>query len=176
MVETNAKGFFMTTNTATTPTTESPRRLTSRITLTGVMWISLVFGILVTSYLSYLKASSVPAVCVVGSVFNCGAVLNSAYSVFMGIPIAYLGLFMYLTLSVILFFEHRVSFLQEYGKILMFGIGLFAWLFSMYLVYLQFFVLGALCPWCLSHETNMTILFAMLCYRLWRDMNAPVEA
>jgi uncharacterized membrane protein len=162
----------MSTNTVPTSTTETPRRLTSRITLTSLIWISLVFGILVTSYLSYLKASSVPAVCVVGSVFNCGAVLNSAYSVFMGIPIAYLGLFMYLTLAVILFFERSVPFFQDNGKILMFGIGLFAWMFSMYLVYLQFFVLGALCPWCLSHETNMTILFFMLCLRLWRDFNS----
>jgi uncharacterized membrane protein len=165
----------MTTNTVPTPTNEAPRRLTSRVTLTSFIWISLVFGILVTTYLSYLKATSVPAVCVVGSVFNCGAVLNSAYSVFMGIPIAYLGLFMYLTLAVILFFERSIPFLQENGKILMFGIGLFAWMFSMYLVYLQFFVLGALCPWCLSHETNMTILFVMLCVRLWRDMNSDVK-
>jgi uncharacterized membrane protein len=162
----------MSTNTVSNPTTEKPRGLSSRITLTTFIWISLVVGILVTTYLSYLKASSVPAVCVVGSVFNCSAVLNSAYSVFMGIPIAYLGLFMYLTLTVIFFFEQRVPFLQEYGKILMFGIGLFAWLFSVYLVYLQFFVLGALCPWCLTHETNMTILFFMLCVRLWRDMNS----
>lgn len=161
----------MSINTST-PTSEQPGRLTSRITLTSLIWISLVFGILVTSYLSYLKAAAVPAVCVVGGAFNCGAVLNSAYSVFMGIPIAYLGLLMYLTLAVILFFERRIPFLQEYGKILMFGIGLFAWMFSMYLVYLQFFVLGALCPWCLSHEANMTILFAMLCLRLWRDMNS----
>jgi len=162
----------MSTNSLSSPTNETPRGLTSRITLTGVIWISLTVGLLVTSYLSYLKASSVPAVCVVGSVFNCSAVLNSAYSVFMGIPIAYLGLFMYLTLTLILFFERRIPFLQEYGKPLMFGIGLFAWMFSMYLVYLQFVVLGALCPWCLTHEANMTILFFMLCVRLWRDMNS----
>lgn len=166
----------MSLNTVPTSTTERPGGLTSRITITSIIWISLVVGILVTTYLSYLKAAAVPAVCVVGGAFNCGAVLNSAYSVFMGIPIAYLGLFMYLTLAVILFFEQRVPFLQEYGKILMFGIGLFAWLFSMYLVYLQFFVLGALCPWCLSHEANMTVLFALLCVRLWRHFNSDNKA
>lgn len=162
----------MSTDTLSPSTNDNSSRLTSRMTLTGVIWISLIVGLLVTSYLSYLKYTSVPAVCVAGSVFNCGAVLNSAYSIFMGIPIAYLGLLMYFTLALILLFERRIPFLQEYSKILMFGIGLFAWMFSMYLVYLQFVVLGSLCQWCLTHEANMTILFLMLCVRLWRDMNS----
>lgn len=160
----------MSTNTLST--IEKPKGLTSRVTLTSIIWISLGVGLLVTSYLSYLKYSAVPSVCIAGSVFNCEAVLNSAYSVFMGIPIAYLGLLMYFTLAVILFFERRVPALEQHSKILMFGIGLFAWMFSMYLVYLQFVVLGSLCQWCLTHEANMTVLFFMLCVRLWHDMNS----
>jgi uncharacterized membrane protein len=163
------------TSITSTSETEKPKGQPLRI-LGIAIWISLAVGLFVSGYLSYTKATETHIVCVVGEIFNCDAVTNSAYSRFMGIPIAYLGFGMYLTLTVIYFLEKRSAFFAEYSRLLMFSIGLFAWLFSMWLVYVQFVLLGTLCPWCLSHETNMTILFGMLCYRLWRDMNAPAEA
>lgn len=137
-----------------------------------LMFISIIFGLCISGYLSYLKFDKKPSVCIENGPFNCEVVLNSIYSEFAGIPIAYLGFATYLTLGLILFFENRSAFLQTYSRLMMFGIALFAWMFSMWLIYLQFFVLQALCPWCLSHETNFTILFAMISIRLWRDMQA----
>ena len=81
--------------------------------------------------------------------FNCDAVLNSKYSELAGIPIAWLGLAVYLILGAIILLWRRNAFLREYGSLLAFGLGLFAWLFSMWLVYVQAVLLGALCPWCL---------------------------
>jgi len=38
-------------------------------------------------------------------------------------------------------------------------------------VYVQFVLLAALCPWCLSHEINFTILFGLICLRLYREFS-----
>ena len=155
--------------TIASPTSENTAS-SGFITLKRIALVLIVIGIFVTTYLSYLKAGQASAVCIEGAAFNCEVVLNSVYSELFGIPIAYLGLIMYLTLGTLFLLESRVVFLQEYGKIIMFGIALFAWVFSMYLVYLQFFVLQALCPWCLTHETVMTLLFGVISVRLFRSL------
>lgn len=95
-------------------------------------------------------------------------VQNSVYSKLFGIPIAWMGFAVYIILGATLMLESRVSFLREYGMMLFFAINLFAWLFSMWLVYVQFVRLQALCPWCLTHETIITVLFAVSIIRLKR--------
>lgn len=42
--------------------------------------ILVVGGLLVSGYLSYVKLTEVPMVCVGGGVFNCEVVQNSVYS------------------------------------------------------------------------------------------------
>lgn len=143
-----------------------------RLKLRTVSFVCIVIGLVVTTYLSYLKAFDTTAVCVESGAFNCEIVLNSAYSRLAGIPIAYLGLMVYIILGALLLLENRVPFLQEYGVMMIFGITLFAWMFSMYLVYLQFFVLRALCPWCLTHEANITVFFVLSILRLRNALRA----
>ncbi len=128
-----------------------------------------VLGLAVAGYLSYLKLAEAPAVCVDSGPFDCNVVLNSQYSELAGVPIAYLGFAVYAVIGIALLLEDRVGFLREWGSLIVFGIGLFAWLFSLWLVYVQVALLQALCPWCLTHETNFTILFAAICYRLYRE-------
>ena len=135
-----------------------------------LQWLSVGFGILVSGYLSYLKLAAAPSVCLQSGPFNCDVVLNSRYSELAGIPIAWLGLAVYLIIGLLLLGERRVAALREYGRLVAFGVALFAWLFSMWLVYVQVGLLGALCPWCLSHEVNFTLLFGICCYRLWREL------
>jgi uncharacterized membrane protein len=129
----------------------------------------ILIGLVVAGYLSYLKIADAPAVCAEAGPFDCNVVLNSQYSELGGIPIAYLGFAVYVVIGSILALENRVELLRGWGRLIAFGIGLFAWLFSMWLVYVQFALLQALCPWCLTHETNFTILFALICYRVYRE-------
>jgi uncharacterized membrane protein len=137
-----------------------------RFTLWHLSIILVLIGIGISGYLSYVKLTDVPMVCAGGGVFNCETVQNSAYSRLFGIPIAWLGFGVYVLLAVLLFLERRIEFLQVYGRIIIFGIALFAWLYSMFLVHIQFNVLQALCMWCLAHELNFTIFFAATCLRL----------
>jgi len=128
-----------------------------------------IIGLAVAGYLSYLKLADAPAVCVESGPFDCNVVLNSQYSELAGAPIAYLGFAVYAVIGAILLLEDRVIFLRDWARLITFGLGLFAWLFSMWLVYVQVALLQALCPWCLTHETNFTILFALICYRVYRE-------
>jgi uncharacterized membrane protein len=145
-----------------------------RLTLWHAMLLFVVIGIGITSYLSYLKLPgiTVEMVCPVGGgLFNCDAVQNSSYSRIAGVPIAWLGWGCYLVLLALLATEKRLPIMRDYGIVLQFGVIFFAFLYSMYLVYLQFVVLQALCMWCLMHEATMTVLMLLIAVRLYRYFN-----
>lgn len=139
----------------------------------NLSFIVLIFAIAVSGYLSYLKlVPSAHAVCIPGEIFDCGTVLNSVYSEIMGIPIAWLGLGVNLFVLALLILEPRVNFFAQYSIPLIFGVLLFAFLFSVYLVYVQAVLITKYCPWCLSHEALVTILFALSVQRLMGWMNS----
>lgn len=127
-------------------------------------------GIFFSGYLSYVKIANVQTVCVQGSAFNCEVVTNSVYSRLFNIPIAYLGLATNFVILALLFLQKRIAVLREYGILLQFGVILFAFLFSVWLVYVQFFRLEALCIWCLLHELYVTLLFIVSIIRLKRSL------
>lgn len=139
----------------------------------NLSFVVLIFAIAVSGYLSYLKlVPSASAVCVPGEIFDCGTVLNSVYSEIMGIPIAWLGLGVNLLVLALLILETRVSFFAQYSIPLIFGVLLFAFLFSVYLVYVQAVLITKYCPWCLSHEALVTIVFGLSIQRLMAWMNS----
>jgi uncharacterized membrane protein len=159
----------MTTQTQAQPTV---LKVGFKLDLWHISMILIVIGVFITTYLSYVVTTATPMQCIVGSVFNCDVVQNSSYAKMWGIPIAVLGWLVYMGLWVMLIAEKRIKFFQTYGVMLQFGVILFAFLYSMWLVYLQFFRLQALCMWCLMHELNMTVLFVVACFRLRNALNA----
>jgi uncharacterized membrane protein len=88
---------------------------------------------------------------------NCEQVLNSSYSVFFGIPVALFGAIYYLSVLglVILYFDVKKE------KILVFSsyltvLGLAA---SAYFVFIQLFVIGAICEFCMVSAATSSVLF-----------------
>ncbi|MCA9914499.1 MAG: hypothetical protein KC496_14195, partial [Anaerolineae bacterium] len=138
--------------------------------------VVLLLAIGVSGYLSYLKIDNTPSVCIQGDLFDCETVLNSIYSELAGISIAWLGLGLNLVVLSLLILEPRVGFLRENAKLLVFGLVLFAFLFSVYLVYVQAALIRAYCPWCLSHEALITILFGLSTWRLVNMFREPEAA
>ncbi len=140
--------------------------------------LGLVFvGLIVSGYLSYVKLTNVAMICVEGETFNCDAVQNSIYSEMFGIPIAYFGFATYIAIGALIVLQNRVGFLREYGMLLTFGLVLFAFLFSMYLIYVQGVLMsGTWCQWCLKHEAIMTVLFVATSIRLWRFLQGDTNA
>lgn len=126
----------------------------------------LIVAIGISAYLSYLKIADTSAVCVSGGSFDCGLVLNSIYSEIGGVPIAWLGLATNVIVLALLLLEGIVPSLRTYGPIIAFAIVLFAFVFSVYLVYVQAALLQSYCPWCLTHEALITVLFILTGWRL----------
>lgn len=151
-------------------TTEVVTAGKSRDWLYIISIVLVVIGIGISAYLSYVKLTESQTICVGGGAFNCEVVQNSIYAKLFNIPIAYLGLLTYLVLGALLLLQNRIAFLQEYGVMIQFGIIIFAFLFSMWLVYLQAFQLKAFCTWCLTHELTMTLLFIISIFRLKRSL------
>jgi uncharacterized membrane protein len=145
-----------------------------KFTSRTLSFIILAFAIGVSGYLSYLKLTDTSAVCLHGGKFDCGTVLSSRYSELGGVPIAYLGLATNLIIVALLIFTPRMVALRDYEQTLVFAVVLFEFLFSVYLVYIQAERIGAYCPWCLSHEGAITLLFLVSSWRVWK-MFQPVE-
>lgn len=134
--------------------------------------VLVVIGIIISGYLSYTKLMNTSVICAEGDSFNCDAVTSSAYGKIAGIPIAYLGLAAYLVIGGLLLLQNRIAFLQEYGIMLLFGVTLFGFMYSMYLIYVQAAILKAFCVWCLGHEIVITLLFVLSSVRLYRSLKA----
>lgn len=143
-----------------------------KINAITISYVTLALAIVVSGYLSYLKAANATAACAAVGQIDCGTVLNSAYSELGGIPIAWLGLGTNLVILALIAFRNRVALLREFGTILTFGVILFAFVYSVYLVYLQAFVIQAYCPWCLTHEVLITILFVVWARQAWLSFEA----
>jgi uncharacterized membrane protein len=94
-----------------------------------------------------------------------------------GIPIAYFGFATYIAIGALIVLQNRIGVLREYGMLLTFGLVLFAFLFSMYLIYVQGVLMGGTwCQWCLKHEGIMTVLFVTTSIRLWRFLRGDANA
>ena len=114
-------------------------------------------GIIVAGYLSFVEITQTSAVC--GPVGDCNTVQQSTYATLFGfLPVGVMGLLGYL--AVILLWT-----LWRYGEP-----GLKPWagaalwfslvtgvIFSLYLTFLEPFVIGATCAWCLTSAVIITL-------------------
>jgi uncharacterized membrane protein len=115
-------------------------------------------GLLISGYLSYIEITQTEAIC--GPVGNCNAVQSSSYARLFGwLPIGVLGLVGYLLILAMWQFQSSSS--QERKRLaitLIWLLALAGTLFSIYLTFLEPFVIGATCLWCITSAIIMTVL------------------
>lgn len=123
-----------------------------------------LIGIADAVYLTihHLQNEMVPCSIVSG----CETVLTSRYAEFYGIPLAAFGLAAYVVaflLIILAFFRFRRLWLA-------FGLQVFLMaVFSLWLIYLQAFVIKAFCQYCLlSAGVTFTLLIIALISKFWR--------
>ncbi len=120
----------------------------------------IVFGIGVAGYLSYVETQEVAAVC--GPVGDCNAVQNSPYATLFGIlPVGVLGLLGYLGLLAAWLARKTLPKLEKAAAMAFLYMALFAVVFSLYLTYLEPFVIKAVCMWCITSAWLVTILLLL---------------
>jgi len=131
-----------------------------------LLLILVLAGIVDTGYLTYKHYFDSVVICSTGFFGNCGTVLTSEYSVIFGIPLTLLGLLHYLWLGSLFLMAYvlesviykRFAFIQS-------ALGLVV---SIYLTYLQFFVINALCQYCLF-SALLSVVMYMLIRKEWHD-------
>jgi uncharacterized membrane protein len=126
-----------------------------------------IIGLLVSIYMTVYKLTNNDAMCIGSS--GCSEVNSSRYSEINGIPVALLGVLGYAAILVLLFLETRPGFFQQNGIMLLFGVSLVGFLFTLYLIYVEVALIGAYCPFCLVSQGVMTIIFILSVIRLARQ-------
>ena len=115
-------------------------------------------GFGVAFYIFCTKRGSKQLVCPMGS--DCNAVINSRYSKFLGISIEYLGMAYYFIVvgaySVLIFAPHLFS---ETILSVLITLTASAFLFSLYLLFAQAFLLRQWCIWCLLSAMLSIVIF-----------------
>jgi uncharacterized membrane protein len=136
----------------------------------ALRWASValaILGVADSIYLLVLKYTQSETMCV-GS-HGCITVNNSPYSLLYGIPVSLFGILAYLTLIAILLLEPRWKPAGKHGPLAVFGFSLAGVLFSAYLTYVEYFVIFAVCPFCIGSAVLITLIFALAIVRLVRQ-------
>jgi uncharacterized membrane protein len=117
-------------------------------------------GIGVAGYLTWVHYADVAPICATGG--GCERVQTSSYSELGGVPVAVLGLAGYVTILVLALIPGELSRLAAAGTAMV-GAG-----FSLYLTYLELFVIDAICQWCVASALIMCAIAALSVLRVAR--------
>ncbi len=140
-----------------------------RLDKTGLplFWSSVILSILGAAdslYLLVYKLTGNNHMCLGNG--GCHNVNFSPYSEIRGIPVSVFGMSAYLAILCILFLEGRLKIAKENGPLAIFGISLGGFAFTIYLTYLEIYVINAICPFCVASAVIITLLFIMAIIRL----------
>ncbi len=131
---------------------------------------SLVFvivGLLVSIYMTIYKITSNDVMCLGSG--DCHTVNASRYSEVNDVPVAVIGVLGYAAILTTLLFERRNAFFKMNGTLLAFGMSLTGFLFTVWLIYVEIALIKAFCPFCITSQVAMTLIFILSVIRLIRQ-------
>jgi uncharacterized membrane protein len=124
------------------------------------------FGAAVATYIAIAESNGGSPVCLSGG-SGCETVADSSYSHVLGVNIAIFGIAAYLMLLGAALARgdgaRMAGFLVALG-----GFG-----YSVFLTYIELFVIDAVCEWCVASAALMTALFALGAVRMVRYVGSP---
>jgi uncharacterized membrane protein len=122
-------------------------------------WITIlsILGMFVAGYLTYIHLDNVPIFC--GDSNSCELVNSSRYAFIGTIPIALPGFGMYVALLILSLIPNTDD--RVWPSQVLFGLALIGFLYSVYLTYIELFVLQAICWWCASSFVLITLIFLL---------------
>lgn len=128
------------------------------LTLRRVAVAFAAIGAAVSAYLTWVHYSGSLALCV--GFGGCEAVQTSRFAMVGALPVAVIGLagFVAMLAVAILRLVRRDASLD----LALFGMSLAGTLYVGYLTYLEVFVLGAICPWCVTAALCAVVIFAVV--------------
>jgi uncharacterized membrane protein len=116
-----------------------------------------VVGLAIASYLAVVELQGQVPQC--GPVHGCEDVARSSYSRIGGIPVAVFGVVLSLVLLTLAIGWWRTDL---YALLLAhYGLSLAGVVFEAYFLYVQVFVIGAVCIWCTSYGLSLILRFVI---------------
>ncbi len=117
--------------------------MSDRVLRVALIVVSLA-GIAVAGYLTYVHYEPKALICTGSG--GCETVQESSYAVLIGIPIAVLGLGVWVVALALTIWN------SELARTLTAAIAIGSLAFAAYLVILQLFVIDAICVWCMVND------------------------
>ncbi len=144
----------------------------SRLVLAAVIVIAVV-GMLDSAYAAY-QHYAVPgeSACDFNVTVNCDVVNQSEYSEVAGVPVAFIGLAGYLFFAAVAGMALAWPRFRRRGGYLVLLAALPALAYSLYLTYIEIFVLGAVCPMCMLSLALVTTITVLAAWGAVRDRRA----
>jgi uncharacterized membrane protein len=134
--------------------------------LRGIATFASTLGAGVATYIAIADSGGGSPVCVGGS-HGCETVAESSYSHLIGVNIAIFGIVGYLLLLAAALLRGDAARMGGFIVALI-GFG-----YSVFLTYLELFVIEAVCQWCAFSAILMTALFAVNAIRMVRYVGTP---
>jgi uncharacterized membrane protein len=124
-------------------------------------WIALLAaaGMAVATYLAAIESSGAEALC--GPVGDCNAVQQSQYASVFGIPVGAIGIVGYAVMLLAWFRADRDDAAGVRARYVLVGAAAAGVVFSIYLTFLEPFVIGATCVWCLTSAILVTLILVV---------------
>lgn len=130
-----------------------------------VIWVAGIVGFIDASYLTLTKFTKAPLYCTPG-LGDCHTVNASRWSELWGIPIAAFGLAAYAIVILVLLLSKRSEWVNRYQNLILFALSFTGFLYSVYLTYLELFVIRAICQWCMLSALSITVIMIAAITRL----------
>jgi uncharacterized membrane protein len=125
------------------------------------MIVLATIGVGLASYLTYVHYAGIKPACTAGE--SCTKVQTSIYSELAGVPVALMGLIGYVAILVSLLAPEG-----ERTRLIAVLLTLSGFAFSAYLTYRELFSIHAICEWCVSSASIMTVLAILAVARFLR--------
>jgi len=135
--------------------------------LTQIIIALAILGLLVSIYMTIYKYTSNDQMCLGSG--DCHTVNTSRYSEVNGIPVGLLGVFGYASILGILWLERKNEFFKANGSMILFGVSLIGFFFTLWLIYVEVALLKAYCPFCITSQVTMTLIFILSVIRVIRQ-------
>ncbi len=129
-------------------------------------------GAVISAYLTWVHYSGNLALCI--GVGGCESVQGSRFAVAGAVPVALIGLagFALIFALAVLRLRHAPP---VWADIAIFALSIAATAYVSYLTYIELFVIGAVCPWCVAVAACAVLVLALVSVELLRPGRAHVR-
>jgi len=125
-------------------------------------------GLFVAVYL-WLHAIGIGGAIKCGASGACEVVQTSRWAVFLGQPVALYGVIGYVVILIVALAGLWPAALVQRGwNVLLFGLATIGFVFTLYLTYLEVFVIHAICRWCVGSALIITVIWVVAAWGLRR--------